>query len=306
MRLCFIAVFSLAFAVFTLCGAKITNTTPVKSAKTDGQTILCNQYNGQDAKTHEAIKKLDEKIEAILKLLQGKPSNNLALTCKDLYDKNLGKENKAYLLKVGSVKIPVYCHMATTGLEACGGGGWTLVMKIDGTKKTFHFDSKFWTNKNDFNLPGGQTGLDLQETKLPTYWNTPFSKICLGMRIGGQIKFTVINMHANSLYSLIADGKYRATSLGRNTWKTLIGSKASLQHNCNKEGFNAVCSSSGSSRARIGFVGNNQNACSSCDSRIGFGTAGYPEDANTCGNVAKHGTDNGDRFIKMMGYIFVQ
>ena len=45
-----------------------------------------------------------------------------------------GKENKAYMLKVGSVKIPVYCHMSSVGLGACGGGGWTLVMKTDGTK----------------------------------------------------------------------------------------------------------------------------------------------------------------------------
>ena len=37
------------------------------------------------------------------------------------------------------------------------------------------------------------------------------------MRIGHQTKFIVINKQANSLFSLIADGKYRATSLGRNT-----------------------------------------------------------------------------------------
>ena len=125
------------------------------------------------------------------------------------------------------------------------------------------------------------------------------------MKVGHQIKVTVINVHATSLYSLIADGHYRATSLGRNMWKTLIGSQASLQHNCNKEGFNAVCGSS-HTRARIGFVGNNENACDSCDSRIGFGTAGYPDDNNTCGNVAKHAPDNGDKFIKTMGYILVQ
>ena len=125
------------------------------------------------------------------------------------------------------------------------------------------------------------------------------------MRIGGQLKFIVINMQANSLRSLIADGKYRATSLGRDTWKSLIGSQASLQRKCNKEGFNAVCSSNGSSRARIGFVAN-ENACDSCDSRIGFGTAGYSDDGNTCGNEATHGPDNGNRFIKVMGYIFVQ
>ena len=152
---------------------------------------------------------------------------------------------------------------------------------------------------------GGETGFDAQEAKLPTYWSTPFSKICLGMKIGPQTKFTVINKNANSLYSLIADGHYRATSLGRNTWKTLIGSHASLQHNCNKEGFNVV-DSSFHSKARIGIISNNGNDRSGCDSRIGFGTGGYPDDSNTCGNEAKHSADNGDKHIKAMGYILVQ
>ena len=105
---------------------------------------------------------------------------------------------------------------------------------------TFHYTSKLWSNTVNFNLPGGKTGLDTHETKLPTYWNTPFNKICLGMKIGQQFKSVVINHQSRSLYSLIADGKYRATSLGRNTWKKLIGSRASLQPNCNKEGFNVL------------------------------------------------------------------
>ena len=42
------------------------------------------------------------------------------------------RENKAYLLYVESKKIPVYCHMEAAELGARGGGGWTLVMKIDG------------------------------------------------------------------------------------------------------------------------------------------------------------------------------
>ena len=92
-------------------------------------------------------------------------------------------------------------------------------------QKTFHYNSKLWSNKVNFNLLGGKTGLDTHETKLPTYWNTPFNKICLGMKIGQQFKSVVINYQARSLYSLIADGKYRATFLlGRmyNTWKKLI------------------------------------------------------------------------------------
>ena len=61
------------------------------------------------------------------------------------------------------------------------------------------------------------------------------------MKIGQQpVKFIVINKQANSLYSLIADGQYRSTSLGRDTWKSLIGSDASLQKNRSKEGLNAV------------------------------------------------------------------
>ena len=80
MRLFIIAVFSFIFAVFTVRGgAKLTNTTSrlVDSAKTGGQTILCNHYAGENPKASEAFKKLDEKLEGILKLLErGEPPSN--------------------------------------------------------------------------------------------------------------------------------------------------------------------------------------------------------------------------------------
>ena len=171
---------------------------------------------------------------------------------------------------------------------------------------TFHYDSSLWSNKETFNPKGGETGFDLQEAKIPTYWNTSFSKICLGMKTGQEIKFFVINKNADSLYSLIADGQYRATSLGRGVWKTLIGSQGSLQSNCNWEGFNAVADNDVNSKARIGLISNNENDCSSCDSRIGFGTGGHPADTNTCGNAATIVTDNGDKNIKVMGYILIR
>ena len=158
-----------------------------------------------------------------------------------------------------------------------------------------------------FNVAGGETVFDTQETKLTTYWDTSFTRICLGMKIHGEenINFLVINHAANSLHSLIADEKYRPTSLGRDRWKTLIGPRASLQQNCNKEGFNVKCIWDDHSKAIIGFVGNNQNQCKSCDSRIGFGTGGKPFDSNTCGNVAKGASDIGDQYIEAMGYIFI-
>jgi len=174
-------------------------------------------------------------------------------------------------------------------------------------KGTFHYYADLWSSNETFNVAGGQTVFDTQETKLTTYWDTPFTKICLGMKIHGEenINFLVVNRAADSLYSLIADGQHRATSLGRDTWKTLIGSRASLQQNCNMEGFNAVCSIQSHSKVRIGILANNENDCKLCDSRIGFGTEGYPDVSNTCGNVAKHSPDNGDKYIEAMGYIFI-
>ena len=127
------------------------------------------------------------------------------------------------------------------------------------------------------------------------------------MKIGQQINFIVINEQANSLYSLIADGQYRDTSLGRNTWKTLIGSEATLQPDCNKEGFNAAHGNhANSAKARIGILGNEQNNCNSCDSSIGFGTGGRPDDGSTCGNGASSGGDNGNKLTRAMGYVLVQ
>ena len=128
------------------------------------------------------------------------------------------------------------------------------------------------------------------------------------MKVDNQIKFIVINKNASSLHSLIADGQYRNTSLGRDTWKLLISPLGSLQENCNKEGFNAGSTrqhnNKDMSKARIGILGNNENDCHKCDSRIGFGTGGLHDNTNTCGNEAT--SSAADKHIKAMGYILVQ
>ncbi|XP_022801739.1 uncharacterized skeletal organic matrix protein 5-like [Stylophora pistillata] len=197
-----------------------------------------------------------------------------------------------------------------TALDGCGGGGWTLVMKMDGSKDTFHYNKLIWSNKLAYNPYKGTTGFDGEETMLPSYWETKFSRICLGMKNGRETNFIAVNVTASSLYSLIADGQYRPTLLGRDKWKSLLRSNASLQYNCNREGFNVLSGWSGAfqPRARIGILGNEQNDCHTCDSRIGFGTGGHPDFSNSCGNVAMHkwGADNGEKNIKTLGYILVQ
>ncbi|XP_078351946.1 putative skeletal organic matrix protein 5 [Oculina patagonica] len=306
MHLSFQACFIAISLVLTVNGVKSTPSCAKPYDKKMACNLICNFMLDSDA--NDAMKMLQAKLESLMAMVN-KTSTPPAVppsSCKEQYGRDNSSKSQVFTLMVGSRKIPVYCHMGNFG---CGDGGWTLAMKIDGNKKTFHYDSIFWSNRDAYNLAGGKTGFDLQETKLPSYWSTPFSKICLGMKIGHQINFIVINKQANSLYSLIADGQYRATSLGRNTWKSLIGSQASLQANCNKEGFNAAGShSKGAARARIGILGNNENDCVTTDSKVGFGTGGATDDSNTCGNnaVQGHTSDNGAKNIKAMGYILVQ
>ena len=131
------------------------------------------------------------------------------------------------------------------------------------------------------------------------------------MKINGQKRFIFINREANSLYELIADEIYRSTNLGRDIWKSLVGPEASLQYNCEREGFNAKGDKRFYlSKARIGIIGNQDNDCDSPDSRIGFGTGGEGHSSiygeNTCGNEAAWSSDNGDESIRAMGYILVQ
>lgn len=131
------------------------------------------------------------------------------------------------------------------------------------------------------------------------------------MEVGQQINFITIHKKASSLYTLVADGVSRYTSVSRDTWKTLLISQGSLQRNCNQEGFNAL-SGVGSnwnmdwSKVRIGILANSNNDCITCDSRIGFGGRGMHDDTNTRENDASFGSDNGERPIKAMDYILVQ
>ena len=138
------------------------------------------------------------------------------------------------------------------------------------------------------------------------------------MKVGNNLKFLTISYKASSLYYLIADGKYRATSIGRQKWKSLI-SGSSLQINCNKEVFNVVGAPKLHwARTRIGLIGNEQTHCQTPDSYLGFGGpgaanriywkpfCGVSNVTNTCGNSASCTPDNGNKEIKAMGYIFVR
>jgi hypothetical protein len=164
-----------------------------------------------------------------------------------------------------------------------------------------------WTNNESYAVEDGLVGLTEKESKLASYWNTPFKKICLGMTVNGDRKWMVLDYEASSRYSVIADGQYRSTTAGRPAWKSLIVGSP-LQSNCNEEGFSIAYDQH---KVRIGYYADNQDMCREADSCIGFGIAYnscYETTSHiTCGNIAQcSGNDNGHKLTAAFGYILVQ
>ncbi len=212
-----------------------------------------------------------------------------------------------YWIKPAGASNPfaVYCEM-----DDLDGGGWTLVLKGDGTKSTFSYGSSRWTNQSTFGSPTW----DLNEGKSASYHTVPFSELAVVFRTGNNnYKSLILPKKANSLYNLMR-GNYSGTNVGVAKWKALVSS-ASLQSYCRREGFN-VAGDSGYARVRIGIIGNDRNNCDYGESFIGFGGASRcisgtdstigntaPHSVNTCGAGAG---DNGGKNTKVFGYILVR
>jgi hypothetical protein len=193
----------------------------------------------------------------------------------------------------GETPFRVYCEMVADG------GGWTLILKIDGRATTFLNHSAWW--ENDATYRPEYPDLDENEAKLASYGSVAFANVRVGMLQGGTARWLVVPADAASFRELMQGG-YRATTLGRAAWKSLPGS-GSLQTFCGREGFNVTTPALAA--VRIGIIGNEYDNCTSCDSWIGFGGElmglGY-----ACGNVARWHADEGDRDLPLFGYVMVR
>jgi hypothetical protein len=193
------------------------------------------------------------------------------------------------------------------------GGGWTLVMKVNGNLTTFYYGSAYWTNTDTYNPD--YPDFDENEAKLASFSTVPFTSVMIGMKDGGTVRYLSFTHSAPSLYSVISQDTYIGTSLGREAWKGLMAN-GSLQPHCNLEGFNPLNSCAwntdpqgGVARVRIGIISNQENDCCSPDSRIGVGGGGSycgQDWTNSAGNEATCSPDNGDRHTKAFGYVYVR
>ncbi len=206
-----------------------------------------------------------------------------------------------YNVSTGGVRWTAYCEMTADG------GGWTLLLKVDGNASTFNFDSGLWTNTALLNA--GSTNLDRVEAKFQGFTNQAFTSIRLAFAEGSTTRSLVVASTGTSLRDVFA-GASRATSAGRGGWRSLVGSP-SLQPYCNAEGFNVGVG--GYRRVRLGIVANQENDCGSPDSCLGVG---FGSDSNGCitpafagataGNIATCGGDAGDRNTRVFAYVFVR
>jgi len=193
----------------------------------------------------------------------------------------------------GAAPFRAFCEMVLDG------GGWTLVLKVDGTANTFLHDAAIWEDATTLHTDSAD--LDENEAKLPGYSTIPFVYMRVGMVQNGATHWLILPLEGESVAALMRTG-FHATNVGRSAWERLPA-RGSLQSNCNREGINVETPQA---NARIGIVSNNQNDCSTCNSWIAFGAEGNSTGELACGNVADTSPDNGNRDDALFGYVMVR
>jgi hypothetical protein len=154
------------------------------------------------------------------------------------------------------------------------GKGWALVLRADGNKTTFGYDSTHWTTGSTLNLDGYATGImdATMEYKSPLFNAYPYSELRLGMRINGTTNWLEIKHgHTSSMLAAMTGGQIVFSGTTRKDWLALAHNGA-LQPNCDRRGYFLGPGNSRTVYLRIGIVGNDQNDCDSPDSFVGFGS----------------------------------
>lgn len=205
----------------------------------------------------------------------------------------------------------VYCAQMQDG------GGWTMVLKVDGSKNTFVYGAALWTDANTFNV---DPALNHTETKLRSFATVPMTELLVGIEAPIaqepqlKLKYVKLAAPAANAQALFTGDKYLASSLGRMAWKAWIPD-SSLQLECNREGINvgAPVNAQNYARVRIGIIANENgpNDCNSPNSYIGVGGGGtggncLPNGITTTGNRASCGADNGDKDVPGFAVVFVR
>eukprot|EP00795_Rhopilema_esculentum_P016945 gene16945-8438_t len=266
------------------------------------ETLMLKNVTASDIGTYECTAKNEagtSKIAVVLFVVGMKDS------CQELFANVPNSGSGVYRLKSGNH----YCYM--NQLDNCGGGGWTLVMKADGSKSTFQASAAYWTTDNVYQTNGlVSSPSDVIEAKFPAFNSLKFKKICIGVKNGNKVQWQRIPVAGDSLRKIFQSESFIPTNIGRGRWKSLVTS-SSLQHHCNREGIN-VKNNLGHMLARIGIIGNNENECNTPDSALGIGLqerkigCDGEQGPVSSGNFAFCLPDNGVKAVPRTTFILIQ
>lgn len=220
-------------------------------------------------------------------------------SCKALHDARPNAISGTYKIKPKGSANPydAGCEMTMFG------GGFTLAMKVDGSKPTFDYDAAYWTTNQLYN-PTATSLDDTTEAKLAPFHDVPFKEVALVFQTGGVKKALPIPVVKESLGALLANET--PTTLAPKDWTDAVQGSG-LQPACNAQGFSIVRGTS-RTRVRIGILGNDSNDpndCSTPDSWVGIGANSVCARPTRAGNVACFNTGP-DRNIESFARVFVR
>ncbi len=196
----------------------------------------------------------------------------------------------------------VYCDMQGDG------GGWALVLEVDGSQEDSAYDSPVWLGTSpELTAPPWPTKIT---ARLKGYAVTKLKDIRVVFVVDGVARSMVIASggpgggQGPTLHQLLTGPKI-STGLSVLDWEGLLP-KGTLQGNCLTQGFQVEASGV---KLRLGIFGNNENDCDSVDSWIGIGSSGGPCGVQAppgAGNVACWGGDHGSAKVPAMVYVYVR